>query len=532
MIRPGWLTVWLLAVSIPGWAIASGQQFTLVLDPGHSPARPGALSAREVPEVRFNDALAARIQARLAEEGKIRVVLSRRPDEDLTLEARARRIMELDPDLVFSVHHDSVQPHYLTPWHDGGKKKKHCDRFAGHSLFVPTRGFHAGISLMVARTVAEGLDKAGHRFTRHHAEKIAGESRTWVDSERGIYAADFLYLARTLQVPFVLFEAGVIVNRDEETRLSDPSSVDSMAATIAGSLKKLIRRWDSDRRIRKPAGPKENDVAIRHPAGIPSMPVLRWQHPIPGLQVALSPVYYKGQYVDHLILVRAEPARFRVGVFFDKQMKTISAWQKNLGASVVINASFFGSDPIAPVTPILSNGKALGPRQYRSSHGAMLAEPVRAGLAQFAIEDYHGEEIHLSESGYREAVVSYPMLIDGTGRVRATDSPRWRADRSFVAIDERGRILLGTTEGGFFTLHRLGLFLKALPDLRLTRALNLDGGPPACMAVQAGNFEYVAAGRYASNDKTGREIIRAGAMEILWPLPGVIALFPREKPKP
>jgi hypothetical protein len=194
----------------------------------------------------------------------------------------------------------------------------------------------------------------------------------------------------------------------------------------------------------------------------------------------------------------------------------------------VINSSFYQNDPIAPTTPILSGGKPLGPEKYRSSHGGFLAEPLKKGKKRFVLRDYNHEQVDLKASGYTEAVVSYPALLDGAGKVRAKPNPKWRADRSFIATDRRGRIILGTTEGGFFSLNRLGRYLKAIEGLGLKRALNLDGGPPACLCVKTKKLEYLAMGRYESNDSAGREIFFWGPVEVVWPLPGVIALYPRQ----
>ena len=81
-------------------------------------------------------------------------------------------------------------------------------------------------------------------------------------------------------------------------------------------------------------------------------------------------------------------------------------------------------------------------------------------------------------------MVSYPLLLapDGSSRVQA--DARWLANRSFVAQDRTGRIVLGTTVDAFFSLERLASFLRAAP-LDLVVALNLDGGPVACQAVMS-----------------------------------------------
>ncbi len=503
----------------------------MVLDPGHSPKSPGAVSARGVLEVEFNDRLAEAVKKRLEAGGTIRAVLSRGPREELGLKQRVERIHAADPDLAVSIHHDSVQPHFLSEWEHQGKRLRYSDRFSGFSLFVPTRGYFAEISRMAARRLADRLIAAGHAFSTYHAQKIPGESRQWVDSGRGIFAGDFLYLARNLRVPFVLLEAGVIVHRGEEARLSDPGEVKQLAGHIAAAIRGLQRKFENDRRKRPPPGPRPDDAWVQHPKGVPASPVIRWEEAQAGLEFALVPVYFLGGYADRMVLVRADLELFRLEVFFGPEAHSISDWQKQLGAAVVINSSFYQNDPLAPTTPILSGGRALGPKNYRSSHGAFMAEPRKKGLERFVLRDFNREKVDLEKSGYTQGVVSYPMLIDGSGRVRAVPNPRWRADRSFIAADRRGRMVLGTTEGGFFSLNRLGRFLKAAEGLELEHALNLDGGPPACLCVKAKNLEYLALGRYESNDSAGREIFFWGAVEVVWPLPGVIALFPREREK-
>ncbi len=71
-------------------------------------------------------------------------------------------------------------------------------------------------------------------------------------------------------------------------------------------------------------------------------------------------------------------------------------------------------------------------------------------------------------------MVSYPMLIGSDGKGRA-DASKWLANRSFVAQDVDGYIVLGTTVDAFFSLDKLADFLRQSP-LKLKTALNLDGG--------------------------------------------------------
>jgi N-acetylmuramoyl-L-alanine amidase len=73
-----------------------------------------------------------------------------------------------------------------------------------------------------AKLLGTELQKWGMTFTTHHAENICGERRQIVDNERGVYRYDQLMVLKNTKAPAVLLEAGVIVNREEESALSSP----------------------------------------------------------------------------------------------------------------------------------------------------------------------------------------------------------------------------------------------------------------------------------------------------------------------
>lgn len=79
---------------------------------------------------------------------------------------------------------------------------------------------------------------------------------------------------------------------------------------------------------------------------------------------------------------------------------------------------------------------------------------------------------------------------------------------------------------GFFTLHRLGEFLKTAP-LGLRMALNFDGGPLVSQVVRAGTFTRSFHGRAEMND--GGDVLRAffhAHSNAPWPLPIVLVAVP------
>lgn len=225
--------------------VVAASPFHLVIDPGHDPEHPGAISARGIPEVQFNDRISAALSKALQSvlpAAELQVTVSRRPDEKLAIKARGRRLNQLRPDLVISLHHDSVQPHLLKSWTHDGKKLRYCDDHAGYSLLVPTRGYYAGMAQLAAQDMAAELLAAKRAFTTYHALDIPGERVPWVNEKLGIYAGDYLYLLREVQAPIVLVELGFIINRDDEERLSSPEEVELLAGVLARAVQSYLHR--------------------------------------------------------------------------------------------------------------------------------------------------------------------------------------------------------------------------------------------------------------------------------------------------
>lgn len=205
----------------------------VALDIGHFHDKPGASSARGVPEFNFNLILAQAVAAELARTGAdLRLIGADGRADDL----QARAMAAAGAQLLLSIHHDSVQPHYLRPWRQGGETRQYSDRFRGFSLFVSRRNPQEARSLHCAARIGEALRGAGFAPTRHHAEPIEGERRPWADFDAGVHYHDGLVVLRVAQVPAVLLEAGVIANRNEERLLSQPGRRARMAAAIARGI--------------------------------------------------------------------------------------------------------------------------------------------------------------------------------------------------------------------------------------------------------------------------------------------------------
>ena len=142
------------------WAlpVATAAAPLVAVDVGHYETEPGATSARGRPELEFNRALAAALAGALEERGlRVRVIGA---DGRMAVLSR-RTAAARDARFFLSIHHDSVQPHYLEEWEHEGGRRRFSDRFAGFSLFVSRRNPELERSLACASSIGAALRAAG-----------------------------------------------------------------------------------------------------------------------------------------------------------------------------------------------------------------------------------------------------------------------------------------------------------------------------------------------------------------------------------
>ncbi len=206
----------------------------ITVDPGHSYSKPGAISCSGVGEVYFNDALAARVVTALQKAGHT-VRLTRTGKEAPTLIQRAATAK--GSDLLLSIHHDSVQPQFLS--HKAGLDGKDhlCTYHAkGYSIFISQKNAHLDQSKAIATRIAMNLQSAGFTPSLHHAEDVPGERRELFDASLGIYYFDDLIVLKSAQIPAVLVEANVIVNPEDEQESVKKPVMDAFSSAIVKAV--------------------------------------------------------------------------------------------------------------------------------------------------------------------------------------------------------------------------------------------------------------------------------------------------------
>lgn len=251
MTRLGLLALALVSAATPAAACVA-PAFRVALDVGHSKAAPGATSATGVPEFDYNLALARAVQAALRQAGFVNAFLIGESGAPLTLPERTRIAAQYVAHLFLSLHHDSVQPQFLSEWAVAGKPQRYSDQYRGYAIFVSARSSQSALSLQFASLLGGALRAQGLTPSLYHAEPIPGENRPLLDLRLGIHRFDDLAVLRTATMPAVLLESAVIVNRSEEQAVAGGEHGRRVAQAVTAAVTSFCNSGAAGGRAERP----------------------------------------------------------------------------------------------------------------------------------------------------------------------------------------------------------------------------------------------------------------------------------------
>ena len=216
--------------------------------------------------------------------------------------------------------------------------------------------------------------------------------------------------------------------------------------------------------------------------------------------------------------LRLDPARVRLRVRHYSIMPegrplNIVEWQRRTRSLAVFNAGQYYED-FSYMGLLVCDGRVVSKTLHRGYQAALVAAPDSGGPAARVLDLAH-EPLDPDHPGWREVAQSF-MLLDRTGAVRIRKSDRI-ANRTVVAEDRRGRLLVITSEGGY-TLSDFAELLRATP-LEISHAMCMDGGYEAELLVSTESFHYASFGRWESDRDAADS---PGAMT---PLPAVVTVI-------
>lgn len=223
------IAVQLLVLFLGLTNVSSASQ--IILDPGHSRRSPGATGCSGKHEYFYNQELAGTVKSFLKKAG-ISVKLTTDNGSEPSLHERAG--LAQGSDLLISLHHDSVQPQFVTRSRHGGVCS---NKAAGFSIFISTRNPAYIQSLEYATRLSKAFKAKGLSPTLHHAEPIPGENKILLSRELGIYQFDELRVLKTKETPAILVEAAVIVNQSDEQKAASHMFKTAIAEAILETIR-------------------------------------------------------------------------------------------------------------------------------------------------------------------------------------------------------------------------------------------------------------------------------------------------------
>ncbi len=231
-------TLFLLLYLISFSAICSAEKpLKVVLFSGHTtiPEKDGCTSDSGIKEFVFNDEIVKIIANSKEKDIEFIPVFA---TENIILEERMKKTVELEADIYVEIHHDSAQPEIIEKAKSCAQTRSTWVKLSGFSVFFSSENPEKELSKELAETLAKWMKAAGVLPNLYHALPVAGESKKIVDRSIGLYDNDFFVLKNNT-IPAALVEIGVIVNPFEEAHLKKPETKN----WVARAIKKAIREF-------------------------------------------------------------------------------------------------------------------------------------------------------------------------------------------------------------------------------------------------------------------------------------------------
>jgi hypothetical protein len=256
-------------------------------------------------------------------------------------------------------------------------------------------------------------------------------------------------------------------------------------------------------------------------------PGIAWTVLEPGLEWAEIPGSIAAEEEDGLIRVlRIDPERFDFALGAatrdqDPGARSAAAWCADRDWCAAINASLYQTDHLRS-TAYLRDGDHVNNGYVSRANSFLVFGARREGIPAVTLVDRQCEDWESSARDYDTVIQSIRMVSCHRGN---TWSPRERRTSvAVVGIDGTGRVLFVHVRTPVAT-HRLIDALLALP-LDLARAMYVEGGSPAQLAVRSPELTAVFTGRPDPDRWPGP----GPAAEL--PLPNVIGVVRRSASEP
>lgn len=202
--------------------LAQVQKPVVVIDPAHGGEDTGCIGVDKVAEKDITLALAKRLKQELNSSGTCQVVLTREGDETLSVEQRKKKITEINPAAVVSIHANAGFGKTATGfelYYPGlGEKPSNHEKSKPDAKQVKNLNDTVKLAHLIRKSLDTLYPKQG----------------------RGLREADVVLLDG-LTVPAVVVEIGFLTTAEEKKRLSDEKTRARIARAMAEAIETYFR---------------------------------------------------------------------------------------------------------------------------------------------------------------------------------------------------------------------------------------------------------------------------------------------------
>lgn len=182
------------------WKATIGERkLTVIIDAGHGDNDPGALSITGKHEKDFTLATAKKVEALLAKDKRIHVLMTRTDDTFIPLDDRVSYANDISADLFLSIHGNSAKATVSGTETYYNRPESLDFANAIHKYAVPATGF----------------------------------------ADRKVREADFRVITKTT-MPAVLLEVGYLSNKNDESAMFKEAFQDKLAASLVAAIKEYL----------------------------------------------------------------------------------------------------------------------------------------------------------------------------------------------------------------------------------------------------------------------------------------------------
>lgn len=214
--------------------------------------------------------------------------------------------------------------------------------------------------------------------------------------------------------------------------------------------------------------------------------------------IVVERVAIEGRQKDTLTLVRIDPKKYPPRLLTAEEHggpRTVAAWAKQFRLAAVVNASMY--DPKGKSVSLMVDGDRVNNGRDDAKFGGILAfGPVGKGDAAAPVtilgRSCGSVDVASVRRSYRTVIANY-RLLDCDGRAIG-----WKDEKIYsaaaIGMDRDGQVVLAHARAP----HRMDELAKILaaPELRLTSALYVEGGPEASLYVASGGVTVNEVGSY------------------------------------